>query len=189
MRSSALLLVGIVMLGGCGSEPAATEAAPLQPDAASLNRETGPAGVGDQLAALRQLTVKFHDFQAAQDAGWNAKITSCMELSGAGGMGFHYGNPAYVFDGVVRADQPELLLYEPTKNGGMKLVAVEYIIWYTDHPRDAAPPELYGQKFKQVDSFGLWGLHAWVWQGNPSGTFADWNPNVNCDNTDDIMAM
>lgn len=189
MRGTALLLAGIALLGGCSGEPATTEAAALRPGAAALSREAGPAGVGDQLAALRQLTMKFHDFQAAQDAGWNAKITSCMQLAGVGGMGFHYGNPLYVFDGKLDANEPELLLYEPTKNGGMKLVAVEYIIWYTDHPREDPAPTLFGQQFKQVDDFGLWGLHAWVWQGNPSGTFADWNPNVNCDNTTDIMPM
>jgi len=188
MRRSALLLAGIVLLGGCGGEPATTEAAAsLRADAASLSQ--GPAGVGDQLAALRQLTVRFHDFQAAQDAGWNAKITSCM-TSAAGGMGFHYGNMGYITDGVARADQPELLLYEPQKNGGMKLVAVEYVIPFALRPSTATPPELFGQQFKQVGPpFNLWGLHAWVWQGNPSGTFADWNPNVNCDNTTDVMPM
>jgi len=187
MRGFALLLAGVVMLGGCGGEPASTEAAAsLRADAAALSQ--GSAGVGDQLAALRQVTVKFHDFQAAKDAGWNAKITSCM-TSAEGGMGFHYGNMGYITDGVARADQPELLLYEPQKNGGMKLVAVEYIIPYALHPRSAAPPMLFGLPFKQVDAFELWGLHAWVWQGNPSGTFADWNPNVNCDNTTDVMPM
>lgn len=188
MRTSALLLAGLVLLGGCAGEPATTEATALRPDAAALTRETGPAGAGDQLAALRQVTVKLRDFQAAKDAGWNAKITACM-TSAAGGMGFHYGNVDYINDGIARADQPELLLFEPQKNGGMKLVAVEYIVPYTLHSRDAAPPELFGQPFKQVDAFGVWGLHAWVWQGNPSGTFADWNPNVNCDNTTDVMPM
>lgn len=23
-------------------------------------------------------------------------------------------------------------------------------------------------------------LHAWIWKHNPSGTFAEWNPNVRC---------
>jgi hypothetical protein len=22
--------------------------------------------------------------------------------------------------------------------------------------------------------------HAWIWQGNPLGTFADWNPDISC---------
>lgn len=24
-------------------------------------------------------------------------------------------------------------------------------------------------------------LHAWVWQDNPAGTFAAWNPDVTCE--------
>lgn len=187
MRRAALLLASLALIAGCGNEPVTTEASvALRADAARLGK--GAAGVGDQLAALRQVTAKYHDFQAAKDAGWDAKITSCM-TSAAGGMGFHYGNMRYIADGVARADQPELLLFEPRSNGGMKLVAVEYIVPYELHARDAAPPMLFDQPFKQVDAFGVWGLHVWVWQGNPSGTFADWNPNVNCDNTTDVMAM
>ena len=86
-------------------------------------------------------------------------------------------------------DEPELLLYEPEKNGRLRLVAVEYIIPYTFHSRDAAPPELFGQKFIQNDVFQLWGLHAWVWKENPSGIFANWNPRVNCEHTSQVVAM
>jgi hypothetical protein len=186
MRGSALLLAGAVLLLGCSGDPATTEATALRPDAAALTK--GAPGVGDELAALRQVTVEFHDFDEAMEDGWDTKITPCM-TSSEGGMGFHYGNMAYINDGVARADQPELLLYEPQKNGRMKLVAVEYIVPYALHPRSDPPPMLFGQAFKQVDAFGLWGLHAWVWQGNPNGTFADWNPNVNCDNTTDVMPM
>ena len=68
-------------------------------------------------------------------------------------------------------------------------MAVEYIIPYAFHSRESAPPVLFGKPFVQNDVFQLWGLHAWVWENNPSGMFANWNPNVNCDNTTDIMAM
>jgi hypothetical protein len=139
------------------------------------------------LARLRAATASFHQFDKAADAGWSAKITPCMS-SAAGGMGFHYANPALI-DGTARVDQPELLLYEPEKNGELRLVAVEYIIPYTAHARDAAPPVLFGQQFKQNDVFQLWGLHAWVWANNPSGMFADWNPNVTCEHTTDVMPM
>lgn len=26
-----------------------------------------------------------------------------------------------------------------------------------------------------------WVLHVWLWRGNPSGLFEDWNPTVSCD--------
>ena len=81
------------------------------------------------------------------------------------------------------------MLYEPEQNGRLRLVAVEYIIPYTAHSRSAAPPVLFGQEFKQNDTFQLWGLHAWVWKENPSGMFASWNPNVTCEHTTAVWTM
>jgi hypothetical protein len=103
-------------------------------------------------------------------------------------MGFHYGNTGLI-DGSARVDAPQLLLYEPEQNGRLRLVAVEYIIPYSFHSRDAAAPVLFGQQFQRNDTFQLWGLHAWVWRDNPSGVFANWNPRVGCDNATDAMSM
>jgi hypothetical protein len=188
MRRTAPLLVGIALLGGCGSQPVPTETtAQLQPrSGASL---ASASAVNQELAALRRVTATFHNFQTAAAAGWSAQITSCMtDPAGAGGMGFHYGNPALI-DGSARVEEPELLLYEPEQNGRLRLVAVEYIIPYTAQSRSAVPPVLFGQPFKQNDTFQLWGLHAWVWRENPSGVFADWNPRVTCEHTSSISRM
>ena len=179
MTRTVALLAAIAFLGGCGGEQTRTPTettAQLQPQAVA----SATAAVNQDLATLRQVTASFHSFDAASAAGWSAQITPCME-SPEGGMGFHYGNVGLI-DGTARVDQPELLLYEPESNGRLRLVAVEYIIPYTFHSRDAAPPVLFGQAFAQVDAFQLWGLHAWVWKNNPSGTFAPWNPQVNCAN-------
>lgn len=178
MRRTAQLLAGIALLAGCASEPSTTEAsADFLPQAAA-SKTLGPADYKD-LATLRRVTAPFQQFETATHAGWSAPITGCMVDPVAGGMGFHYGNTGLI-DGSVRADEPELLLYEPQKNGRMRLVAVEYIIPYTFHARSAAPPVLFGQEFIQNDVFQLWGLHAWVWKNNPSGLFASWNPDVTC---------
>jgi hypothetical protein len=189
MRKTALLIAGIALLAACSGDPTtATSAATQARTATTEEASFGPA-VNRDLATLRRVTAPFHNFANAENAGWSTKITACMtDPGGAGGMGFHYGNTNLI-DGTARVDQPELLLYEPEKNGRLRLVAVEYIIPYTAHGREEAPPVLFGQPFKQNDVFQLWGLHAWVWKHNPSGMFADWNPNVNCDNTTDIMAM
>jgi hypothetical protein len=190
MRQTATLITGIALLAACSGDPtAATSAAELQSRVtATGDASFGPA-VNRDLATLRRVTASFHQFSKAQAAGWSAKITACMtDPDGAGGMGFHYGNTELI-DGTASVDKPELLLYEPDKNGRLSLVAVEYIIPYTAHGREESPPVLFGQPFKRNDTFQLWGLHAWVWKHNPSGMFADWNPTVNCDNTTDIMAM
>ena len=174
-------LIAIVLLAGCGREPAGpAHTAPLASQAGSA--------VHRDLAALRRATAAFHDFGAAARAGWSAQITGCMSAGAQGAMGFHYGNVGLI-DGVAEVERPELLLYEMTRDGGMRLVGVEYIIPYTFHPRDAAPPVLFGQEFARVDAFGLWGLHAWVWSENPSGMFAPWNPRVSCEFAATTAAM
>lgn len=187
MSRTGQLLAGIALLGGCSGEPLATEAISHMQARAMVASETSRPGDNKELAALRRVTAPLHNFEKAAAAGWSAQITACM--AGAdGGMGFHYGNPALI-DGSVRADEPELLLYEPEENGRMRLVAVEYIIPYTLRSRSATPPVLFGQEFKQNDAFQLWALHAWVWKDNPRGLFADWNPLVTCEHTNAVSTM
>jgi hypothetical protein len=188
MRRTVQLLAGIALLGGCRGEqlPTATTAS-LQSQAAA--NESFGADVNKDLATLRQVTAPFQQFERATAAGWSAQITGCMtDPGGAGGMGFHYGNGGLI-DGSVSVDKPELLLYEPEKNGRLRLVAVEYIIPYSFHGSDLAPPVLFGQEFKKNATFQLWGLHAWVWRENPSGVFANWNPKVTCQNATAVSSM
>jgi len=189
MKHTATLLAAIALLAGCSGEqaPSPTETANFQPR--GLESQSLGADVNSQLAALRRVTASFHDFENGKAAGWSTQITPCMtDPGGAGGMGFHYGKTSLI-DGTASVETPQLLLYEPEKNGSLRLVAVEYIIPYSFHARSAAPPVLFGQPFQQVDAFQLWGLHAWVWRDNPSGIFASWNPRVNCDNTTAVASM
>lgn len=132
------------------------------------------------LAGLRAALAPIRDFEAAKVAGWDEKITPCMTKAGAGGMGFHYGNPGLI-NGTVDEFAPELLLFEPQKNGQMRLVAVEYIVPFSERSDTGPAPTLHGLAFHQNYDFGVWVLHAWIWKNNPSGIFKDWNPTVTCD--------
>ena len=184
-RLTAPTVLVLSALSGCDS----TRSEPLAVDrldvAAAHGRHAADAGltsdpaVAGWLAGLRQATAPFHRIAAAGDAGWDARITGCMELPGTGGMGYHYGNVGLI-DGVPEEFAPELLVYEPVKNGGLRLVAVEYIVPFAAWT-GAAPPSLHGVEFHRNESFGLWVLHAWVWKHNPAGIFADWNPDVTCE--------
>lgn len=176
------------VLGACDSQTTTPST--------GLDRLTGAvasqSGLGSDvdrdLATLRRVTAPFHRFDAASSAGWNAQITGCMSDPSLGGMGYHFGKTGAI-DGTVSVDEPEVLLYAPEKNGQLRLVAVEYIIPYAFHARSAEPPVLFGQQFKQNDTFQLWGLHAWVWEDNPSGMFASWNPRVTCQYAPQSMTM
>jgi hypothetical protein len=179
-----ITLTLITILLACEDHPGT-----LAPEGVSaVNAPTAVnASTASQIAQLRRLVAPFHDFDAAVRAGWSTQITPCLVAAdlpsqpGLGAMGFHYGNLAYIQDGgVVNLLQPELLLYEPEKNGKLRFVGVEYIVPFADHPATAAPPTLLGQEFAQVPEFGVWGLHIWVGRENRSGIFEPWNPKVSC---------
>jgi hypothetical protein len=126
------------------------------------------SSVGDQLARVRQATVKFHDLAVAERAGYVSTV-ECIS-SPAGAMGVHYINFALV-DDVIEADRPETLVYIPTEEG-LRLVAVEY--FSTGDDRRA----LFGEPFNGQP--GEYTLHAWIWQANPAGVFEDFNPKLSC---------
>ncbi|MGQ0835593.1 MAG: hypothetical protein ACT4O5_11885 [Gammaproteobacteria bacterium] len=42
-------------------------------------------------------------------------------------MGVHYVLPVRIGDGVLSADEPEALIYEPLPGGRLRLVGVEFI--------------------------------------------------------------
>ncbi len=142
----------------------------------SDNHET--MDVNSDLSEVRQATAKYHDVEAAKDAGYESD-GHCVP-----NMGYHYGNMA-LMDGTVDPAEPEVLVYAPTgpDNEGRRLVAVEYMA--------AAPsaPGLFGQEFHFFAPFppegiDLYALHAWVWDHNPNGMFNDFNPDVECPEED-----
>lgn len=104
-------------------------------------------------------------------------------------MGVHLVNFPLVFNPELDPTRPELLVYEPQPGGRLRLVAADYLVladaWHANNP---APPELKGQLFHLFESpnrFALpvfYTLHVWAWKENPQGTFANWNPDVSCDN-------
>ena len=106
-----------------------------------------------------------------------------------GAMGIHYVNGNYVGDPTEDPAKPEAVIYEPEKNGQLRLVGLEYVVlksaWDATH---SSPPSLFGQQFNFTNSpnrYGLppfYSLHAWIWKNNPAGMFAMWNPDVSCAN-------
>lgn len=187
-RSSSYIVLALVLSAtvfACQQQDKAT--APLMTP--TLDRAGGgTAAITDekQLAALRQVTAQFHSIEAAKDAGYKTQITPCWEHHSAGGMGYHYGN-TNLFDATVDLLNPETVIYEPQAGGHMRLVGMEYIVplaaWEAaghnlSNPTDV--PQLLGQNFTRHSFLPIFKLHIWLWQNNPSGTFADWNPKVSC---------
>lgn len=139
------------------------------------------------LAQVRAATARFHDLDVALAEGYGPLHTCTDHEGGDGAMGQHYVKGAVVGDTVFDLSQPEVLVYEPTTNGRMRLVAVEFVVFA--EPWDAIstdPPQLFGRELAPVPAPNRYGvpafyqIHVWLWKHNPSGTFSDWNPRVSC---------
>lgn len=131
------------------------------------------------ISEVRSATQAFHDIQIAMDAGWAVDLSGCVEHPVEGGMGHHFARPDFI-DGRVNHLEPQILLYEPTEEGGLEFIGVEYIIPFDILPSTAQPPKLFGEHFHQNPMLEIWALHVWTEKENPKGMFYDWNPNVSC---------
>ncbi|MDG4880909.1 hypothetical protein [Mesorhizobium sp. WSM4884] len=127
---------------------------------------------------VRATDSRFEDVAVAKAEGY-APIPCASGLTG-GAMGIHYVNASYLKDDAVDVAKPEAVMYEPMADGTLKLIAVEYIT-------SKGPASLEGHLFNfntAPNRYGLgpfYELHVWAWKLNPTGTFADMNPNVSCD--------
>jgi hypothetical protein len=153
------------------------------PSAASASRGQS------ELAKVRASTARFHDIDAAKQAGHRLGyiapflLDHCIAHPTDGAMGYHYFNHDAIHDTELDPQRPEGLVYEPRPNGTLRLVAVEWIVpkaaW--EAAGNTEPPRILGQELHVLNpALGWYILHAWVWKPNPSGMFHDWNPNVDC---------
>ncbi len=136
------------------------------------------------LNEVRAVTEAYHNIDNAMAAGWDTFMSPCVEHPVEGGMGYHVGRMEFV-DGRTNYLEPQVLLYEPLEDGSMEFIGVEYIVPFAIHPTDAEPPMTLGQHYHQNPNLEIWALHVWTEKENPSGMFADWNPNVSCQYADD----
>jgi hypothetical protein len=192
------LAIGAIVATAAAAAAACSTEQPLQPTGrvtgGAASRDAGalaPTNAGDAaqqqlLATIRQATAHYHRVDAAIADGY-AQGSPCEAMPGQG-IGIHY-RKASLIDGVVDPSQPELLVYEPRKNGDIELVAVAFVVrasaW---DPTHHSPPMLGDQVFedKRVPDwssppFPNYELHVWVWKENPNGMYATTNPLVSCE--------
>jgi hypothetical protein len=134
---------------------------------------------GNPLAEhVRTANDRFKDVAAAVAEGYGP-IPCASGLQG-GAMGIHYVNGKYLGDKVTDIAKPEAVMYEPMPDGSLQLIAVEYIAF-------EGPASLEGHLFNfnpAPNRYGLdpfYELHVWAWKPNPTGAFADMNPDVTCE--------
>lgn len=142
------------------------------------------------LKVVRDSTERFKDVSIAESEGYHL-LFGCVTGPDSGAMGLHYVNMDLVLKGTVDATRPQIVIYEPAANGGLKLTGADFLVladsWDRAHP-GAGAPQLMGQLYHYFESpnrFGLpafYTLHVWAWKDNPNGAFVNWHPNVSCKN-------
>lgn len=123
-----------------------------------------------------------------------------------GAMGIHYFRPDLL--GIIappnpRVDgngthtdflKPGILIYEPQADGSLQLVAVENLVFQKSWhgAGNAAPPSFHGVAYDNMKDDPATGIdeahmfephydrHVWLYRKNPSGMFAQFNPDVSC---------
>lgn len=132
------------------------------------------------LAAVRQATVQYHNVDAAIAAGYRLS-GECVP-----GMGYHYVNLSQF--GKMDPLTPDALTYAANSAGQLRLVAAEWFKVDADQNlgTDSDRPSMFGKAFDgPMPGHGPgmpihYDLHAYIWQGNPDGVLATYNPKVRC---------
>lgn len=184
-----LALATLLALIGCDgfsgttlgdNQPAHEAAAEMAPDGAAVHAsQPDKTEMSKSLATFRRATARYHRVEAAINDGFEQILPCMSNPDGEGALGIPYARLDR-FDETINLEEPEILFYEPQKNGKPRLVGGEPVIpidlWAEDDP-----PSLFGQEFHRNEEHGLFGLHMWVWRDSPDGVFSFWNANVSCE--------
>ncbi|HEV3308246.1 MAG TPA: hypothetical protein VGZ91_17530 [Candidatus Sulfotelmatobacter sp.] len=151
---------------------------------AAAHQDSAPAGL---VQLVREGTKQYINVNNATAAGYGPFL-GCVAGTDHGAMGVHYVNPILLGNLTLDPSQPQALIYEPSSDGKMTLVGVEFILdsasWLAANNNTS--PVLDGQVFNfvgfpnrfSINSF--FELHVWAWRDNPQGSFVDWNNDVTC---------
>jgi hypothetical protein len=150
---------------------------------------TAAANAGDDSwQAVKAATARYYSFKQAQKAGYTVVGEPCV-ASPLGTMGIHAVNPTLMADAAIDPLRPEILLYVPkNKRGKLRLIGLEY--WKADADgvlaTDGDRPSVLGQQFDgpmpghNPTMPVHYDVHVWLFEENPSGFFAPFNPNLSC---------
>ena len=161
MKTFAILIALCLLIGAAVMTTGSTSAAVVDDLSPATNQE---------LARARNSTAKYHDFDVADDDGY--EFLACIP-----GEGREYVNWAIV-DCNFDIEHPEALHYVQGENG-LKLVGVEYVI---PVQCTATPPEGFTGDHDEwefmAEGLPIWALRAAIWFPNQEGMFEEHNPRI-----------
>jgi hypothetical protein len=141
----------------------------------------------DLVRIVRESTERFRDVTVAEAEGYHL-LFGCVSGPDSGAMGLHYVNLPLVGDGELDPTRPEIVIYEPTPGGHLRLIGADYLVFADAWDKKGlGTPQLMGQLlhlFESPNRFGLpafYTLHVWAWKDNPTGMFVNWHAKVSCE--------
>jgi hypothetical protein len=167
---------------------AALAAAIAAGPAGALGPQTRPgpvaAALTPELVEVRDALAKYADPVVAIRDGYFSTL-GCVVYPN-GGMGVHFLNPALIGP-TPDPFRPQILVYEPARDGTLHLVAAEWFIPLATGITER--PHIFGQPFDgpmegheplMPRELHHYDLHVWLWKENPAGLFNAINPGVDC---------
>jgi hypothetical protein len=179
-----MLLAAAVAAGLAMLTLGAAHAAGHTPGSGHAHDASHPGMTQRDVAEVRGAVAKYHTPARARAAGWDLVpgLDHCFVAPEVGGMGYHYIDTDQLMDPTLDPLRPEALVFVEGPNGQLRLGAVEYIVpfdlWEGDDPPSVLGRHLH--RLEPVPGVHVWGLHVWLFEPNPDGMFADWNPRVTC---------
>ena len=155
---------------------------------------------------FRDVNVALAEGYMSEPSNTCETATNMGEPAERGAMGIHYVRPDLL--GITappnpRVDgngthtdftRPAILIYEPQADGSLELVAIENLVferaWHA--AGNAERPSLHGKPWERMaddpatpldEAHGFephYDQHVWLYRDNPSGLYAQYNPNVTC---------
>lgn len=181
--------------------------------AANSLASPSPAPAEPTLEEVRAATERFRDVKVAIAEGYVDPGNMCETAADMGmakelgGMGIHYFRPDLlgisgppdprVTGSGTHTDfrKPAILIYEPTADGMLELVAVENLVfekaWKAAGNKER--PSFHGVPYEymaddpatQADEAHMFephfDRHIWLYKANPKGVFTPFNPAVTCE--------
>src|SRR5258705_324893 len=80
---------------------------------------------------VRDATERFRNVSVAENEGYGL-LFGCVSGGDYGAMGLHFVNFPLVVDGKIDAATPEIVLYEPTSNGRLRITGADYLVLAAD---------------------------------------------------------
>ena len=160
--------------------------ATLSPSAQG-NQAAAHASQNELVKVVRDATERYKDVTAAEADGYHLMF-GCVSGPDSGAMGLHYVNLGLVGDSELDPARPEIVIYEPTPSGKLKLVGADFLVFADAwDAKGIGTPQLMGQLlhlFESPNRFGLpnfYTLHVWAWKENPTGMFVNWHSKISCE--------